>query len=415
MPQFEYEPVTTLSNDIVSLSVYYFNPYDIDETQIIAILKNKTPLDSCGFNVFLTSFYPAYRGNKTPDISYNYYKTDTLVFEPQISQYFYYDKTLDTLNVYLNIVKSSAPCDIKEGSVSYLGPMKFIRVKKSIMSKSKNKKIEILNKEFPAIKKYERYDKDLVMVEVDYPMIGWMEYGTTIQFGSVTKPKLIDDDEESGWQKFALKTSELLYDTIYFYRYIILYHWYVSFGNIRTFQTLPENVIKKYFIVSDTMYQKKQNKIVFKISKMALRELYNDYEIVREYISSEMLIEASNIKVKLSDPSGNNNFLITSLNNERQVLKDTLFTQWEWSIIPLTSEIQKLSLNISVENLKGLNDIPFPFGSLEVFVVAEPLDTKILNFIINNWQWFVTTAIALAALFFVKRKTKTKAKRSKTK
>jgi hypothetical protein len=404
LPQFEYKPVTTLSNDIASLSVYYFNPIDIDDSQIIALLKTKVPFDTSGFRIFLTSYFPAYRGTIIPEISYNYYKTDTLVFEPKISQDFYYDKSLDTLNVYLNIVKTNETQTKKDDSVTYLGPIGFIKVKKSTMGRTKNKRIVTFNKDFPVIKKYEKVDNNLFSIEAEYPAIGWAEYGTTKELGLITSPKLIDEDKDSGVQVFNIKTNELLSDTKYFWRYVILYQWNFVCANLDTVRTLPRNVIKKYLILPDTLNENSQHKVLFKISKKILQDFVNNYQIVKQYISSDIIIKSKKLKVVLLDPSGNQAFTITAITNEQQSLKDTLLTQWEWSIIPISSGKHKLALNISLENQGGLNDIPFPFASLELEVLPETAIIKIINFLRNNWQWFVGIIIAFVGIFPIIRK-----------
>jgi hypothetical protein len=109
------------------------------------------------------------------------------------------------------------------------------------------------------------------------------------------------------------------------------------------------------------------------------------------------------------------NFEITSLNNEEQVVVGSGFTQWAWDVVPLRSGVQPLLLRVTVR-LKipevGEEKKDLPVFEREIKVAVNPVYSA-AKFVENYWQWIITVILIpvagwLISLWIKLRKNKKK-------
>lgn len=108
--------------------------------------------------------------------------------------------------------------------------------------------------------------------------------------------------------------------------------------------------------------------------------------------------------------TGDPNFAITPISDERQLVIKGKPNEWSFTVVPLKGGKYPLHLLISavIRTPWGTDEYrDFPVKDEIIFVRVSPLSfTK--SFLSNNWQWLWTTIlIPLAALFWKRRKGKT--------
>lgn len=92
-----------------------------------------------------------------------------------------------------------------------------------------------------------------------------------------------------------------------------------------------------------------------------------------------------------------NNFDIKSLSHEDQIVTGKEFTQWEWDVTPLKSGTHTLLIAVTVTiNIPGVGEKPkdYPVFERKIKVIANPKYTA-KGFLSSNWQFIITSAIAL--------------------
>lgn len=142
--------------------------------------------------------------------------------------------------------------------------------------------------------------------------------------------------------------------------------------------------------IPDTMEISKSYKAIATISKSQ-----NDSILFQNIDSTGFEIESikvsSRVKMFLIDPTGNQNFQITSLNTDEQLVDDSTNTIWKWNIIPLRSGENELFLRTTV---KILDDLGENYKDISVFekhiIVNASIVVVTKQFIGDYWQWLST-------------------------
>lgn len=108
----------------------------------------------------------------------------------------------------------------------------------------------------------------------------------------------------------------------------------------------------------------------------------------------EIIKISSRVKMILIDPTGYNNFQITPLNSEEQLVDDSTNTIWQWNVTPLRSGENELILRTTVKVLDelGENYKDIPVFEKRVKVNAS-LSFVTKQFIGDYWQWLTTVII----------------------
>jgi hypothetical protein len=94
-------------------------------------------------------------------------------------------------------------------------------------------------------------------------------------------------------------------------------------------------------------------------------------------------------------------FTITPMTSEEQIVGGATPTEWEWSITPKESGTLHLHLTASVE----LEGTPRDLTTMDRDISVEvDLGNALENFASDNWKWIWTTLGGLVALFWRSRK-----------
>ena len=108
--------------------------------------------------------------------------------------------------------------------------------------------------------------------------------------------------------------------------------------------------------------------------------------------------------IKETDPA-QNAFKIDTLSTGTQTIeKDSSFTTWEWTVMPLKSGKQGLKLTVVIKDNGLTKDIPV--YERDIIVQASP-GYSVKTFFSNNWELFVSgLAFPIILLWFKRRKNK---------
>ena len=144
---------------------------------------------------------------------------------------------------------------------------------------------------------------------------------------------------------------------------------------------------KMAFNISDTMEIEKNYKAIVSITK-AMNDSILFQNINRGHFEKENIKISSRVKVLLIDPSGLQNFSITSLNTEEQLVDDSTNTVWKWNIIPRRSGDHELIIRTTV---KVLDELGENYKDITVFEKKIKVNSSIAisakRFFTDNWQW----------------------------
>jgi len=105
------------------------------------------------------------------------------------------------------------------------------------------------------------------------------------------------------------------------------------------------------------------------------------------------------MKVRLSG----DNFKISALNEEEQIVAKDTYTEWAWDVVPLKSKIQVLHFHVTIRlKIEGSEEKrDYPVIDKEVYVKVNPVySTKV--FAVNNWKWILTALLIPLAGWIVR-------------
>lgn len=176
------------------------------------------------------------------------------------------------------------------------------------------------------------------------------------------------------------------------------------------------NVIKKetpeislgnvIYQTPDTMVVLIESKVIVRISKGKLNT-----EQITENLSGSIKVVPINVtskmEVKLVDPSPESSpsFEIKSVNKYEQVIEDEVYTEWDFTVIPLKAGEHELKLVVSI--IRG-DEVKEQTWS-DTIKVKNNVPKKVLGFWEKYWQWLLTTIfIPLVVYFWKKRDDKKK-------
>ncbi len=111
--------------------------------------------------------------------------------------------------------------------------------------------------------------------------------------------------------------------------------------------------------------------------------------------NSDSKIEKIKVGTIMTSRLMGDNFKIESLSHEEQIVAG--ITLWEYSVTPLKSGIHTLLLSVTVKiNIPGIGEKPkdYPVFERKIKVLANPKYTA-KGFLSSNWQFIITSAIAL--------------------
>jgi hypothetical protein len=150
---------------------------------------------------------------------------------------------------------------------------------------------------------------------------------------------------------------------------------------------------KMAFDIPDTMEVKQNYKATVSITK-AMNDSILFQGINRIHFREEEIKISSRVKVLLIDPTGNQNFRITPINTEEQLVDDSTNTIWKWNIIPIKGGDNDLVLRATVKILDNLGE---NYKDISVFEKTIKVNTSVVEttkqFISEYWQWLTTVCV----------------------
>jgi len=129
-----------------------------------------------------------------------------------------------------------------------------------------------------------------------------------------------------------------------------------------------------------------------------------------EEVKTESIRIAPKMLVTLIDPTDGQNFTITKISPEEQIIEINDITKWNWNVTPLNKGDNKLVLSVNIVLESGTKNIKVYEDYIYVYS-TETFFEKIWTFFINSWQWFLSAIIIPLSLysyniFFRKKKVK---------
>ncbi len=142
--------------------------------------------------------------------------------------------------------------------------------------------------------------------------------------------------------------------------------------------------------IPDTMEIEENYKAIVSITKAMNDSILFQYIDNSDFKIAKIKI-SSRVKVILMDPAEKQNFRITSLNTEEQIVDDSTNTVWKWNIIPLKGGDHELVLRTTVKVLDHLGE---NYKDKIVFEknikVNAPVLVTMKQFIGDYWQWLTS-------------------------
>lgn len=159
----------------------------------------------------------------------------------------------------------------------------------------------------------------------------------------------------------------------------------------------------------DTMKLGDNYRCVFKLKKKVKEDIFNqdqesslcsNYSLSinhspdsEESIDSILISSSSSIRLM---GIGSKAFEISPLfNSEFQAISETDISKWEWNVVPLIKDQPNSIIGIlSTKSFDGVNNNIKEFVIFEKDIIIETnIFSKILSFIIENWQYILTTVL----------------------
>jgi len=173
-------------------------------------------------------------------------------------------------------------------------------------------------------------------------------------------------------------------------------------NNIRR-ETADISIGRVIYQTPDTMVVLVESKVIVRISKGKLNE-----EQVVDGLSGSVNVVPINVtskmEVRLVDPSPESapSFNIKSVNKSEQIIEDEVYTEWQFTVVPLKSGNHELKLVVSM--IKG--DLVKEETWSDTIKVKSNVTKEVLGFWEKYWQWLFTTIIIPIIIFFWKKKKK---------
>jgi len=158
------------------------------------------------------------------------------------------------------------------------------------------------------------------------------------------------------------------------------------------------NVVYK---TPDTMQVLCESKVIVRIFKDRM-----DTSSVIEGMGSKVTMVPINVsgkmEVKLVDPSPDSDptFNIKSVTKTEQNIMDDVWTEWEFTVIPLKPGIKELNLVITIIYDGGKKEQVWS----DLIKVKSNVPMKVLGFWEKYWQWLFTTIILPVIVYFWKKR-----------
>ena len=165
--------------------------------------------------------------------------------------------------------------------------------------------------------------------------------------------------------------------------------------------------------VPDTMEVAKDYKTIVSITK-AINDSILFQDLDSAGFAQEEINVASRVKMVLIDPTGNENFYITNLSTEEQLVDDKTNTIWRWNVRPKRSGENELVLRATVKILDrlGENDKDIKVFEKRIKVKAAVIFT-IKQFLGDYWQWLTSVCIIPLLIWVYKSLSEVKKKKDK--
>jgi len=233
------------SNNKIEFEVYYYDPNDINKTQILVKLLEKFPFKNNGFSIYLTAEYPGSEGTLLYGWANNFYSNDSMIIQP-----FKFDTITNSLYFFKYLIYDKGQIDFYinlDGTLSnnkliYAGPITFR--KETFLNKYRSHNKPMANN-LDSI-----FNKHFKLKKIPYP-IYFTEYDSSLDLKFKTPPKTIYTS--SGKSEDVL--SNLIPNTKYYQRQVVIAISEIIYGNIITFKTKDSSStsveLDKNIILSD--------------------------------------------------------------------------------------------------------------------------------------------------------------------
>jgi len=147
-----------------------------------------------------------------------------------------------------------------------------------------------------------------------------------------------------------------------------------------------------HYIINDTMVVGEINKINLTISESVKESIIiNEIETFNNYNTySDSIRITPTMVCRLVDPG--DNFKITPITEEEQLIEKNSYTKWQWDVIPNNKGDHKLILTVDIiieDNKKNIE----VYENLIYVYSKEKLLDKIIKFFNENWKWILSTLI----------------------
>lgn len=164
------------------------------------------------------------------------------------------------------------------------------------------------------------------------------------------------------------------------------------------------------YLIKDTMIVGETHIINLTISKnVHIIKIIEEVETFTtpENIKTDKIRIERKMQAKLIDPI-KDNFIISSITSEVQIIEDKEITLWEWNVTPLKKGSHKLILSIDIlldgdvgKTIKVYDGFIYVYSDLSIM-------DKIGIFFKEQWKWFFSTLIIPLLIFFYKKRKKKK-------
>lgn len=151
----------------------------------------------------------------------------------------------------------------------------------------------------------------------------------------------------------------------------------------------------------DTMIVLVESSVIVRISKGKLdtNQIQQDLNGVINVVPINV---TNKMEVKLVDPSPENgpSFNIRSVNKTEQIIEDEVYTQWDFTVVPLKTGYKELKLVVSIIKDGEVKEQTWS----DIIRVKNNVSQKALSFWEKYWQWLLTTIIIPLIIFFYKKR-----------
>jgi len=155
------------------------------------------------------------------------------------------------------------------------------------------------------------------------------------------------------------------------------------------------------FVVKDTMVVGITNEVNMTISKdVDINKIISEVKTFNSgNLRTDSIRIAPTMKARLVDPSNGVNFKIVPKTNEEQFIEAGDYTRWTWSVTPLNKGNNGLSMVVDVMYEDKGKTYQVYDGVIYVYSIESFYD-KLITFLVNNWQYLLSTLL-LPFIYFI--------------